>query len=280
MRLARNALSETDETLEQTRCFPAPTRVSISGMSESSSRRSSRRRRSSAASTSSLNSEWETRENFTYQDEASISGYLKCPICIAPFQEPVTSSSCSHTFCYSCIKCALTPPIQQDQREGSREPVIGSNEASTTNLTDPLPPSVCPECRTRVHLSDFEPAQSIVRNMVDALQVKCPHSKRGCTKVTERLLIRSHAVRDCEYAYVGEYQEASKSSSLEGEGRDNGRRGRRGKGRCECGEKVLKKDVESHKEAGCTAKWRKCEACDENVREPDLSVSQGRKKER
>lgn len=141
------------------------------------------------------------------------------------------------------------------------------NEEETSN-----PPSICPSCRTPVVLSSFQPAHSIIRHMVDALMVKCSNSRRGCTATSQRQFLHSHVVKDCGYSYIGEHSEEIKSTSGP-DSNGTGKKNRKGKARCECGERVMKKDVEDHRKAGCTAKWVECEACKENFREPDIQVS-------
>ncbi|KAF9050002.1 hypothetical protein BJ165DRAFT_1455720 [Panaeolus papilionaceus] len=68
---------------------------------------------------------------------------LICCICRAPFLDPLTSKLCSHTFCSSCILQALSHSSQ------------------------------CPIDRTPLTENDLERAPSIVRAMVDELEVEC-----------------------------------------------------------------------------------------------------------
>ena len=45
---------------------------------------------------------------YTYENELQISGNLKCPICLDPFQLPLSSVDCGHIFCFQCLKIWLT----------------------------------------------------------------------------------------------------------------------------------------------------------------------------
>ncbi|KAF8160766.1 hypothetical protein B0H34DRAFT_351180 [Crassisporium funariophilum] len=81
---------------------------------------------------------------------------LVCCICRAPFTDPTTTLTCSHTFCSACILRAL-----------SHSPL-------------------CPVDRSPLSLADLGPASPIVRSMVDELEVECPHRGEGCGYTGER----------------------------------------------------------------------------------------------
>ncbi|KAJ3294510.1 hypothetical protein HDU79_010817 [Rhizoclosmatium sp. JEL0117] len=77
--------------------------------------------------------------SFTYT--ATVSEFLQCPVCTEPLYEPQRLDNCGHTFCSSCL-----------------------NEWFTKQRT-------CPECRGPVKA--LTPADRIVRNLLDALDVTC-----------------------------------------------------------------------------------------------------------
>lgn len=171
---------------------------------------------------------WTTGDCFDYvDDDARISAFLHCPICLGPFLDPYASMLCSHTFCKHCITTALSDSSP-------------SNEAQD----DPLVASVnkrCPTCRTSVELTDFQPTALLIKNMVDTLRVRCPNKSKGCDYECERHLLRGHVASDCASEYVDQ----------------NLNEGRR----CGCSAKVMRKDWATH---GVVCPKRKiaCPTCD------------------
>jgi len=83
------------------------------------------------------------KPNFTYCDE-NISTEFTCPICHEPFYNPVTHIQCGNTFCKFCVSSLNT----------------------------------CPLCRENINLSNFI-STKLVKNIVDALKVKCPQCNTG-----------------------------------------------------------------------------------------------------
>lgn len=120
---------------------------------------------------------WTTGDCFDYvDDDARISAFLHCPICLGPFLDPFASNQCSHTFCKQCIATALSSDDEPNKR--------------------------CPTCRTPVELTDFQPTALLIKNMVDTLHVRCPNKDKGCDYECERHLLRGHVASDCAYEYV------------------------------------------------------------------------------
>ena len=121
-----------------------------------------------------------SKEKFEYIAETSISEDLLCPICTDPFEEPVCSDQCGHTFCRGCI--------------------------STTykSLTS------CPTCRTTLILEDYRPivARPFL-NQLNQLLVKCKECsqsniqrgdfKKHLDKCVEAKGICSAASLGCEW---------------------------------------------------------------------------------
>ncbi|KAJ7647182.1 hypothetical protein FB45DRAFT_892655 [Roridomyces roridus] len=94
---------------------------------------------------------------------------LLCCICRTPFNEPVTTRSCSHTFCRDCITQAISHARQ------------------------------CPVDRSVLTLDDLVPANSIIRSLVDELVVECIHRSSGCTFTCQRQLLAAHVMDTCPY---------------------------------------------------------------------------------
>ncbi|KAM6502060.1 hypothetical protein JOM56_002037 [Amanita muscaria] len=89
-----------------------------------------------------------------------------------PFVDPVTTTTCSHTFCYECILGALSHAPQ------------------------------CPVDRSPLTPKELGPADSIVRALVDELAVECTHREEGCTHVCQRQLLPAHLREECAYSEV------------------------------------------------------------------------------
>ncbi|EGO56920.1 hypothetical protein NEUTE1DRAFT_84491 [Neurospora tetrasperma FGSC 2508] len=97
---------------------------------------------------------------------------LLCPICHTPFFMPMTTKTCGHTFCASCLDRALEA---QHVCPIDRRPLDISRDISQT--------------RTRVIL-----------DQLDRLKVKCPNS--GCDHVCSRELLYAHVERYCGQTLV------------------------------------------------------------------------------
>ncbi|KAI9478632.1 MAG: hypothetical protein EXX96DRAFT_483040 [Benjaminiella poitrasii] len=142
-----------------------------------------------------------------------VNDNLICCICQNPFIDPVISR-CGHTFCKYCISQAL--------------------EAS----------QVCPIDRTPLTKNEFEPAAKIICNMVNELQVYCPHHEQGCPHIGQRQFILSHVMNDCEYTIT--------PCELE-----------------ECKELLLKKDIQTHAKS-CNYRTTECSMCKKKFRAHEL----------
>ncbi|TFK44355.1 hypothetical protein BDQ12DRAFT_640921 [Crucibulum laeve] len=97
---------------------------------------------------------------------------LVCCICRTPFTDPATTRTCAHTFCQECILQAL-----------SHSPI-------------------CPVDRSPLSLNDLEPANPIVRSLVDELVVECTHRLEGCEHTCQRHILASHLREECLYSEV------------------------------------------------------------------------------
>nr|GAT56275.1 TRAF-type zinc finger protein [Mycena chlorophos] len=106
--------------------------------------------------------------SFAYVDPPNQN--LLCCICRAPFVDPVTTRSCSHTFCRSCCLEAL-----QHARQ-------------------------CPVDRSPLSAQDLVPANPIIRALVDELIVECIHPE--CSHTTQRQLLTAHLLDSCPFSLV------------------------------------------------------------------------------
>ncbi|KAJ6587069.1 hypothetical protein DFH09DRAFT_1028156 [Mycena vulgaris] len=108
---------------------------------------------------------------FTYVAETNSN--LLCCICRMPFIQPVTTRTCSHTFCRDCIVQAISHVRQ------------------------------CPVDRSALSVDDLLPANSIIRSLVDELIVECIHRPSGCTHTCQRQLLTTHIKDTCPCSRVG-----------------------------------------------------------------------------
>ncbi|CAM4791319.1 unnamed protein product [Rotaria magnacalcarata] len=82
--------------------------------------------------------------DYDYMKDDSIDPELKCPLCTLPFQSPVASATCGHTFCQVCISQWMTRQ------------------------------ATCPICRTMTSAKEFRPISTrIVLNQLERLLVRC-----------------------------------------------------------------------------------------------------------
>ncbi|CBQ72714.1 conserved hypothetical protein [Sporisorium reilianum SRZ2] len=174
---------------------------------------------------------WTTGDSFDYVgDDARISAFLHCPICLGPFLEPYASNVCSHTFCRQCITTALST---QHSAEDDADALVA---ATTTQR--------CPTCRTTLELEDFRPTALLIKNMVDTLHVRCPNKPKGCDYECERHLLRGHVASDCAFEYVDQNLIEDK--------------------RCGCSAKVMRKDWATHG-LSCPKRKVACPTCDASL---------------
>ncbi|KAJ7496136.1 hypothetical protein B0H11DRAFT_2001978 [Mycena galericulata] len=107
---------------------------------------------------------------FNYVSEPNSN--LLCCICRMAFIQPVTTRTCSHTFCRDCILQAIRHTPQ------------------------------CPVDRSTLSTDDLVPANSIIRSLGDELIVECIHRTSGCTHTCQRQLLTAHIMDDCPYRRV------------------------------------------------------------------------------
>lgn len=228
------------------------------------------RRRSSVRSTTSSSSRFselnQQREYVYALDDSSISEWLKCPICLNPFIEPILIPSCEHVFCKRCIEQHVeTISRNRTTSENTDEENVEQSQYHKETRGH------CPSCRARFESSQIKPAAALIRNMVDSLLVKCPNESKGCTHLAERGLIEGHVRRDCAYTYIDEAEmiESGASDQFGNSASLNGR--------CGCGKKVMRKDWQDHITSGdCSIERISCpfahveNGCGSMVRASDL----------
>ncbi|KAJ7188085.1 hypothetical protein C8R46DRAFT_1183731 [Mycena filopes] len=95
---------------------------------------------------------------------------LLCCICQAPFIDPATTRTCSHTFCRDCIVKAIGHAPQ------------------------------CPIDRSALSVDDLVPANSIIRSLVDELIVECIHRASGCPHTCQRQRLTAHIMNACLFS--------------------------------------------------------------------------------
>lgn len=87
-----------------------------------------------------------------------------CSICQSALVDPVTTTSCKHTFCRNCITTALQHNPQ------------------------------CPIDRSALTLHSLRDTEQLVKLMLDELKVRC--AAEGCEEVMQRGLLLAHS-RSC-----------------------------------------------------------------------------------
>lgn len=92
-----------------------------------------------------------------------------CSICRSPLVDPVTTTTCKHTFCRECITNAMT-----------------------------YNPS-CPIDRSALTPSSLQDTETLVQLILDETLVNC--SNEGCGEIMQRGLLLSHS-RSCQSGLV------------------------------------------------------------------------------
>ncbi|KAJ7217901.1 hypothetical protein GGX14DRAFT_517238 [Mycena pura] len=149
---------------------------------------------------------------FNYVSEPNSN--LLCCICRMPFIEPATTRSCAHTFCRTCIVQALGHAPQ------------------------------CPVDRSPLSVDDLQPANPIIRSLVDELIVECIHRPSGCPHTCQRQILTTHVADACPYSPV---------SCPKGE----------------CDQTLVRKDAQSHK---CPHTLVPCDLCGAQIQFADLQT--------
>ncbi|KAF5370740.1 hypothetical protein D9758_001948 [Tetrapyrgos nigripes] len=108
--------------------------------------------------------------SLTYNYVDAINQNLLCCICRMPFIDPFTTRSCGHTFCRDCILESLDHALQ------------------------------CPIDRSPLTTDDLQPANPIIRSLVDELAVEC--TNHPCSHTCQRQLLEQHLQSSCLYIPV------------------------------------------------------------------------------
>ncbi len=147
---------------------------------------------------------------------SSFDKNLMCPICHCPFINGIRLD-CDHIFCHRCIDQAL--------------------ESQSKPIND------CPSCRRTVNAEAAQRAPRAIAQMVDELQVLCPHHKEGCQQILARADVQDHVDKYCIHTEVECPAE-------------------------DCHLRVLRKDASR----GCLHSTVTCTDCDTDLMEKDLEV--------
>ncbi|XP_038555316.1 ligand of Numb protein X 2b [Micropterus salmoides] len=99
---------------------------------------------------------------YEYQDE--VDDELVCHICLQPLLRPM-DTPCGHTYCFHCLSNFLK---EQD---------------------------FCPVDRQRLQLNQCRPSSLLVRNLLDKLNVMCPHNE--CQQQMQRCELQPHLHNRC-----------------------------------------------------------------------------------
>ncbi|KAK0188976.1 hypothetical protein F5146DRAFT_1057457 [Armillaria mellea] len=164
-------------------------------------------------------------ESYSYVEPTNSN--LVCCICRTPFLDPVSTLTCAHTFCRTCITEALQHSSQ------------------------------CPVDRLPLTLGEIVSANPIVRSLVDELVVECPSPE--CPHTCQRHLLAGHLRDSCPYTEVpcpsGECDQLIPRKDAESHRCTNALITCR-----ECGTQVSSEDLKEH-EAECLPVTFVCSFC-------------------
>ncbi|KAM0789474.1 hypothetical protein ACM66B_000294 [Microbotryomycetes sp. NB124-2] len=194
--------------------------------------------------TSDASSLQQTTVVYDYVDAQS-SASLDCPICRAPFVQPVMSPQCQHVFCQQCIHRAL----------------------STTKS--------CPIDRTRLEPIELVRAPRIIEHLCDELQVYCSNKQLGCDAVLERSALDRHLRRNCSATRSSVANKGKAVDRAEGPGLDTSTRldGQEAvlDSECEaCGDLLAAEDEPTHSKV-CLEALTVCTHCSAELKRRRLS---------
>lgn len=131
---------------------------------------------------------------FNWQDleyVGEVDDDLQCGICKAPFHQPVTTRSCGHVFCSSCLNQHL-----EETHKTTRNWIV-----------------TCPMCRHELKFlwtrrvsplvnNVSDPCNRLVDNLLDKLEVKCPNNAELCEWIGPRSTAEKHVRDRCAYTMV------------------------------------------------------------------------------
>ncbi|KAF8577105.1 hypothetical protein K439DRAFT_1639971 [Ramaria rubella] len=176
----------------------------------------------------------------TYVD--SVNSNLICCICRAPFIEPTSTTTCSHTFCRECITHAVGITPQ------------------------------CPVDRSALHEDDLCVANPIVRHLVDELIVECPQRPSGCLHTCQRQWLAIHLKDDCQYVKVACCQEQCEEFALRKDVRKHSDTCERRIVQCDaCHIQIQAVDLQAH-HAQCPAEDAICPHCESTIPRGDIAT--------
>ncbi|KAF9263267.1 hypothetical protein L218DRAFT_927704 [Marasmius fiardii PR-910] len=169
--------------------------------------------------------------SYNYLD--SVNPNLVCCICRMPFMNPVTTTTCAHTFCRECITKSLENTSQ------------------------------CPIDRLPLRIANLQPAGPIIRSLVDELNVECTNRPLGCTHTCQRQLLSVHISNSCPFEKISCPDEDCKEIIFR-EDINQHRRSHTTMLCSKCGEDVQRLGLEAHGSV-CSGKFTTCNFCDSEL---------------
>ncbi|KAA1472925.1 hypothetical protein DENSPDRAFT_779170 [Dentipellis sp. KUC8613] len=184
--------------------------------------------------------EWlATSNSYNYIDAPNSN--LICCICRNPYVEPMTTRTCSHTFCYDCIHYAMRTSAH------------------------------CPIDRSPISPDDLVFADPIVRHLVDELTVQCPQQPAGCSHICQRQLLASHVKESCIFVRIPCPDDTCDKELLRKDAVHDARCVHR-LVKCErCMLEVELQELEKHNDS-CWARTDICPSCDAEIPRSELST--------
>lgn len=195
---------------------------------------------------------------------AKVDDNLLCSICRTPFDLPVSTCPCDHTFCRPCLDLYLDMIIRGPHQNHERP---------------------CPICRTPLDLSTWapgngtSPAEHVTRpcgrvlvTMLDHLEVKCPNNSQLCTWTGPRSTLVHHIRSNCRFTKAHcVVRSCDKLISRGSQGPE-----------CQhydtvcnyCNGEIVKADQYEHLMLDCPTYIEKCDTCHERVPRDQLATHQ------
>lgn len=181
--------------------------------------------------------------NLEYVGEVDDS--LCCEICTAPFNKPVISKCCSHTFCESCLAQHCSTTIAQNHQV------------------------VCPMCRFTRTLCPGLPAvpwkllahtNRVAVGLLEKIQVKCPDPSGLCKWIGQRSTVEEHVRDNCKFKEVP-CGVSSCNKTIRRSAAKAGKCLHKYKDCKACGQKIELSQMQQHTNTSCPMTSAPCEAC-------------------
>lgn len=198
---------------------------------------------------------------FKWQDleyVGQVDDDLLCGICKAPFHQPVTTKSCGHVFCSSCLNQYLEETHRTTQHWSVSCPMCRHElPILWTSSGSPLFSKVS------------DPCNRLVDNLLDKLEVKCPNNAELCEWIGPRSTAEKHVRDDCAYAMIPCAADDCSQKIARGA---NARSCLHYDAECKaCGQMIDMSREQEHLNNVCTMYRAPCTACGKKMIRRDLS---------